>query len=65
MPHDDVTRALAVMVYNKKIREFLEENDPKALEQAKRALEGVGFKLPTWDVSSSRSSNDSFIATSL
>jgi ABC-type sugar transport system substrate-binding protein len=36
-----VASALAVMTVNPKIRAFLEANDPKALEQAERALKAA------------------------
>ncbi len=35
--------ALAIMVLDKNIRKFLEENDPKALAQAIDALDSSGF----------------------
>lgn len=37
-----LARALAVMVLDPKISAWLAENDPKALEQAKRALDEEG-----------------------
>ncbi len=48
MPNSEekLTRALAVMVLDPKIRAFLERNDPKALAQAESALEAVNFQLP-------------------
>ena len=36
-------RALAVMVLDPKIKMYLTLNDPKALEQAKKALEPFGY----------------------
>jgi hypothetical protein len=45
-PAGRVTSALAVMVLDPKIREWLRLHDPKALEQAIRALRGVDFPLP-------------------
>ena len=41
-----VVEALAVIVLDPKIRAFLEENDPKALQQAVNALKKCGFKWP-------------------
>ena len=35
--------ALAVMILDPKIHDFLETNDPKALEQAQEALKAAGF----------------------
>jgi len=37
-PIDQLTKALTVMVTDKKIRSFLEDNDPMALKQAQEAL---------------------------
>ncbi|NBQ20722.1 MAG: hypothetical protein EBU30_03255 [Synechococcaceae bacterium WB6_3B_236] len=37
-PIDQLTKALTVMVTDKKIRSFLQENDPMALKQAQEAL---------------------------
>jgi len=37
-PIDQLTKALTVMVTDKKIRSFLLENDPMALKQAQEAL---------------------------
>lgn len=37
-PIDQLTKALTVMVTDKKIRSFLLENDPMALKQATEAL---------------------------
>ncbi len=46
IPVDDRTealvKALGVMVLDRRIRAFLEANDPKALEQARKALVAVG-----------------------
>lgn len=51
-PQGRLVAALAVMVLDPKIREWLKANDPMALEQAIRALRGVNFQLPevlTWE----------------
>jgi hypothetical protein len=45
-PTGRVTSALAVMVLDPTIRAWLKDHDPKALEQAIRALQGVDFPLP-------------------
>ncbi len=37
-PIDQLTKALTVMVTDKKIRSFLLQNDPMALKQAQEAL---------------------------
>jgi len=41
-----LTRALAVMVCDHRIRTFLLRNDPKALQQAEKALDAAGFSYP-------------------
>lgn len=38
--------ALAVFVLDPDIKRYLSEHDPKALEQAEKALQGVGYLQP-------------------
>jgi hypothetical protein len=42
-----VVRALAVMVCDRNHRAWLKAHDPKALEQAQKALREIGYHIPT------------------
>ena len=44
---DRLTRALAVMVCDRRIRAFLLLNDQRSLEQAAKALDWAGFCFPS------------------